>query len=991
VRTERDGSGPARLLGTPDFVGRGGELATLRAVLATPHTVVLVEGEAGIGKSRLVREYLASAESCVLVAGCPPFRQPQTLGPVADAVRQVAGEVSGLGLSGLAGALRPLFPEWAADLPPAPEPAEDATAARYRLFAALAEVIDSLGVSLLVLEDAHWADEATVEFLLFLASRPGTPGAPGSGRPVSLLVTLRPEDAPAGSLLPRLARLSTGSSGVRIALSALNVADTARMVSSMLTGEQMSVEFAGFMHTHTGGVPLAVEESVRLMATRADLSRRGGQWVRRELAELSVPPPVRDAVLERAGRLAPDSQAVLRAAAVLGEPAADTILGAVTGFSAERLRAGLSDVLACGLLADDSRGMASFRHVLAARAVYESIPAPDRRLLHQLAGQALEGLSPPPVAALARHFREAGDTANWLRYGEQAAALARAAGDESTAAVLRHDLVTGAGLPGPAMARVANGIVLLALTAEDQLAGLAAALRGAIDAGGITPAEEAALRFQLGRTLSTMQEYDASRAELERAVTGLPPDSLQAVRVMMLLGWPQGSTCPAAEHSRWLVRAAAADATVPPAERLRLLVDRASALLMLGEEAGWAEAARIPWEAATPSDRLQVIRAQGNLGESALVWGRYAEARRRLEHATALADRHGNARFRGIGLITLAHLDWLTGTWGGLAERAATLAADSDLQPVYRLESALVTGLLRVAAGDREPALQALGQVADDAARRGAVDNVMEPAAALARLHLADDNVAQALKVTADPLEIVARKGIWLWAADLVPARVAALAAAGRLAEAATLTGAFAAGLRGRDIPAASAGLVLARAILAEANGQLTDAAGLFGQAAAAWLALPRPYDALLASERKARCLLAAGPDETGLRILARTADGLRALGAHGDHGRVAAALREHGEGSPAPRGRGRPSYGDELSPRELEVVRLVAQGRTNRQIADTLVLSRQTVESHVHSAMRKLRVSSRTALAVTATERGILPSAAAENIHPTAAVDLSP
>jgi DNA-binding CsgD family transcriptional regulator len=992
--TGRNSAGRAPLVDAPGFVGRHRELADLTSALASPPAVVLIEGEAGIGKSRLVREYLAGLDEPALVACCPPFQRPHTLGPLTDALRQAAGRLATLRLSGLAGALRPLFPEWSAALPPALEPAEDATAARHRLFRALAELIDGLGVRVVVTEDAHWADEATLEFLLFLASRPASlagPAKPGDGTgdrpgpPPSLVITCRPEDVPSGSLLPRLGRLAAGISGLRLALSPLGLADTGAMMSSMLTGERLSAEFAGFVHTHTGGVPLAVEESVRLMAARADLTRRRGQWVRRELAALSVPPPVRDAVLERAARLDPDAQAVLRAAAVLGEPATGTVLAAITGLPADRLRPGLSQALACGLLADDSRGLVSFRHVLACRAVYESIPSPDRGPLHQVAGQALEGQSPPPAAALARHFREAGDTANWLRYGEQAAALARAAGDEPTAAVLLHDLVTGAGLPRRAMARVANEIVLLALTAEDQLAGLAAALRGAIDAGGITPAEEAALRFQLGRTLSTMQEHDASRTELQRAVAGLPPDSLQAVRAMMLLGWPQGSTCPAAEHSRWLVRAAAADATVPPAERLRLLVDRASSLLLLGEEAGWAEAARIPWEAATPSDRLQVIRAQGNIGEAALVWGRYAEARRRLEHTIALADRHGYARFHGMGLITLAHLDWLAGTWDGLAERAATLAADVDLRAVYRLEAVLVTGLLRAAGGDRERALQTLGQVADDAAGRGSVENVMEPAAALARLHLADDDVTQALKVTAGPLEVVARKGIWLRAADLAPARVAALAAAGRLDEAATLTGAFATGLHGRDIPAASAGLVLSWAILAEANGQLTDAAGLFGQAAAAWQALPRPYDALLASERQARCLLAAGPDETGLRVLTRTADGLRALGAHGDHSRVAATLREHGV---APRGRGRPSYGDELSPRELEVVRLVAQGSTNRQIADTLVLSRQTVESHVHSAMRKLRVSSRTALAVTATERGILPGAAAENIHPTAAVD---
>jgi DNA-binding CsgD family transcriptional regulator len=1002
--TERNGPGCLAPVCAPGFVGRDAQLAALASALAAPPAVVLIEGEAGIGKSRLVREYLAAGNQVALVACCPPFRRPHTLGPVADALRQVAWDVRGLQLSALAGALRSLFPEWADGLPPAPEPAEDATAARHRLFRALAEIIGRLGVTVIVAEDAHCADEATLEFLLFLASGPPPPpdaaarqvtearqvtatrsatAAPpvtavpraAPARP-SLVITFRPEDVPPASLLPRLARLAVGASGLRLALGPLGVTDTAGLVSSMLGGEQLSEEFAGFMHEHTGGVPLAVEESVRLMAARADLVRRGGQWVRRELAELAVPPPVRDAVLEQAGRLAADAQAVLRAAAVLGEPASEATLAAVTGYSPERARAGLSQALACGLLAENGRGLVSPRHALACRAVYEAIPGPERRLLHQRAGQALEALSPLPVAALARHFHEAGDTGRWLRYGEQAAGLALVAGDETTAAVLLHDLVTGAGLPAPAVARLTNKIILLALPADNRLRTLAGALRAVLDAGRLTPSEEAELRFQLGRTLSTLQESDASRAELEEAVAGLPPDSLSAVRAMMLLGWPQGSNRPPAEHLRWLKRAAGAADSVPPAERLRFLVDRATALLTLGEQSGWAEAARIPWEAPGSRDRLQVIRGHGNVGEMAVSWGRYAEARRRLEHAVALAEGHHYALLRDAALVALAHLDWLTGAWAGLAERAVALTGGDDVQTLDRLVAVLVTGLLRAAVGAREQAVRDLRHVVDEALRRGAADHLTAPAAALARLHLADGDVTQALKVTEEPADIVARMGIWLWAADLAPARVAALTAAVRLGEADALTSAFAAGLRGRGIPAAEAGLALCRAILAEARGEHARAAALFGRAAAAWQALPRPYDALLARERQARCLLAAGQDQAALPILAEAADGLHALGARDDSARVARTLREHGVSRPACRGRGRPSYGDELSPRELEVVHLVAAGSTNRQIADALVLSRQTVASHVHSAMRKLRVTSRTALAVSATELGILSGA---------------
>jgi DNA-binding CsgD family transcriptional regulator len=970
----------------PEFVGRDQEVAALASALAHPPAVVLIEGEAGIGKSRLVKEYLAAVGGSALVAWCPPFRRPHTLGPVADAVRQATGDVRGLGLTAVAGALRPLFPEWAGDLPSAPEPAEDGTAARHRVFRALAELIGGLGLDLLVLEDAHWADDATLEFLLFLASRPlyvgaagpggtpvrpgGTPLGPGGCPPVSLVITCRPEDVPPGSLLPRLARLAAGPQGLRLTLPALDVAGTARMVSSMLAGEQVSDRFAGFVHEHTGGLPLAVEESVRLMAARTDLRRRSGRWMRRELAELAVPPPVREAVLERVGRLDPDAQAVLAAAAVLGEPAAEATLAAVTGFAPGRARAGLSRALACGLLAESGRALVSFGHVLACRAVYESVPGPERRMLHGRAGQALEGLSPPPLVALARHFREAGDAGPWARYGEQAADLARAAGDEATAAVLLHDLVTTSGLPVPDLARLADRIVLLALPADGQLRDLADALRGILGAGGLAPAEEAMLRFQLGRTLSTMQESDASRAELERAVAGLPPDSLQAARAMMLLGWPQGGTRPAAEYLRWLRRAAAAGASVPPAERLRLLVDRVTVLLILGEGEGWAEAARIPWEPDAPRDRLQIIRAQGNIGEAAITWGRYTDARRRLEHATALAERYDSTRLRGSALAALAHLDWLTGAWRGLAERAAALAADGEV--FDRLRAGLVGGLLRSAAGDEEQAAADLAWVADEAGRRGAVEYVMEPTAALARLHLARGDVTHALKVTEEPIGAVARTGTWLWAADLVPVRVSALVAANQVEEgAAVLVNAFTRGLRGRDAPAPRAGLALCRAVLAEARGQHVRAAALFGRAGGAWQALPRPYSALLARERQACCLLAAGQRDTGVALLAEVMSGLSHLGASGDSARAARALRENGVRLRRP-GAGRPGYGKRLSPRELEVVRLLVRGRSNRDIADELYLSPKTVAGHVASAMRKLGAASPAALAARAVETGI-------------------
>jgi DNA-binding CsgD family transcriptional regulator/tetratricopeptide (TPR) repeat protein len=953
----------------PAFTGRGRELAELAAALAGPAAVVLIEGEAGIGKTRLLREYLATPEGqalSTLTACCPPFRQPHTLGPLADAIRDsLQGGVRGLGLTALAGALRPLFPEWADGLPPAPEPAEDATAARHRLFAALAELLGLLRLSVLVVEDVHWADEATVEFLLYLAARPVP-----ADQPMRLVVTCRSEDVPAGSLLPRLSRLAAGARGLRLTMGPLDVAGTAGLMSSMLAAEPVSQEFAGFVHEHTDGVPLAVEESVRLMASRGDVCRRDQRWVRRLVNAIVVPPTVRDAVLERAGRLTPDARAVLCAAAVLAVPAGEATLRVVARLPAARTRSGLSEALGSALLAEDGRGLASFRHALAARAVYEAIPGPQRRVLHQRAGRALEEASPPPVAQLAQHFRAAGDTGRWAQHAGRAAEIAHLAGDDTTAAVLLHDLVTGAGLPAGEMARLADKIVLLAISDDTRLRDLAAAFRAVLGARNLAPGEEAGLHFQLGRVLLTMGETDASRPELERAVPHLPAGSVQAARAMLLLGWPSVSACPAAVHLRWLRRAADAAASVPPAEQPRMLVDRATALLLLGEESGWAEAARIPWDAAQPRDRLQITRGHGNLAELAIIWGRYEEAGRRLAQAHDLASRYHYPRLRDTVQALQIHLDWLTGAWHPLTDQAARLA-DAEVVEA-RLRAVLVTGLAQAAVGDRASAGDCLRHVLDETCQRGAIEQTMDPAAALARLSLADGRVDEALQVTADPAGVLAGKGIWVWAADLAPARVSALIAAGRAAEAARLTAAFARGLRGRNAARPKAGLALCRAQVIQARGEHVRAAGLFARAATAWQALPQPYDALLARESQAGCLLAAGQADTALPVLAEAERGLSALGATDAAARAARVLREHGA-APRQVGRtGRRSYGHQLSPRELDVVRLVLTGKTNREIAEALCRSPKTVDTQLGSAMRKLNVSSRTALAVSAMAAGL-------------------
>jgi DNA-binding NarL/FixJ family response regulator len=964
--TKHEVTSPAQVIGSPGFVGRERELAALSEALAHGPAVVLIEGEAGIGKSTLLREYLASSGEGqrALVAHCPPFRQPHTLGPVADAVRQATDRVTRLPLSALSGALRPLFPEWADDLSPSPEPAEDPTAARHRLFRSLAELVSCLRLNLLVVEDAQWADEATIEFLLFLAT-------PQRMR-VSLVVTYRPEDVPAGSLLLRLSsRRPAGATQLRLAVGPLDVAATARMVSSMLAVEQIPAQFAEFMYKRTEGVPLAVEELVRLLGDRADLARRHGAWVRRHLDKIDVPPTIRDAVVERLQRLSPAAQAVLHTAAVLAEPTGEAALTALT--EAPAARAGLAEAIVAGMLSEDDRGLVSFRHALVGQAVYQAIPPPDQRALHARLGLALESSAPLPVAQLARHFRRADDATRWCRYAEQAADLAVASGDEATAVTLLHDLITNAALPAPAVLRLMHKIPSLPVTGFDRCRELVDALRLVLSRPPLPDSQEAELRMQLGRLLIQLEDYDAARSELERAVPEMPAGSAAAARAMILLGGSPAGHWSRAASLRWLRQAREVIAATPDPGRLSLTVEMITGLLRLGAEEGWAYATELPAEGSTAAEWLQITRAHANIGDEAMRWGRYDVSRSRLARALELADAHEYGHLRDFIVGSQLRLRWLTGAWEGLTAQAAELAGHEDVHPGIRREATLVSGMLEMAAGDQARAEQQLRSVLEQARARGAVQFYVEPAAALAWLRLADGQAEEAVRLTDKPMGMITGQHIWIWATEIAPARIESLIATGRTSEAAALVAAFAAGLGRCDAPAAQAALVLCKAILAAGRGEHATAAALSDRAARAWQALPRPYDALLARERQARYLLAADSTQTAQQAMTQAFNGLAGLGARRDADRLMRSLRDHGVEVERPlRWGGRRGYGNQLSPREAEVVRLVIAGHTNREIAAALCRSQDTVATQLKSAMRKLRVSSRTALAATAAGAGI-------------------
>ncbi|MFU8854842.1 LuxR C-terminal-related transcriptional regulator [Micromonospora sp. SL1-18] len=753
----------------------------------------------------------------------------------------------------------------------------------------------------------------------------------------------------------------------------------------MLAADRISDEFVALLHERTAGVPLALEESVLLLADRRDVFRRGEEWARHTVDRLRVPTTVRDMVLERVARLTPQAQRVLETSAVLAEPTTAQILEVAGALDADETRCGLSAALASGLLREASPGRFAFRHVLAMLAVYEAIPVSERRQLHGRAARHLEQLTPQPIWQLAHHYREAHEIPVWARYAEAAADLAAETGNHQAVMAMLPDLLDEVTSPADQFGRLARKL--------GQAAGFAAAndgtadrvialLRVAVARDDLKPVDRGQLRLLLCRILINQGRLDAAYAEIERSIPDLDDTPVLAARAMIGLAWPWLGGRPATEHLAWLDRAAKLLPRLPSSsERITLAADHATALLMLGEESGWRGAGELPTGASTAAGRRDLARGFANLSQLAVAWGRYRPARTWLEAGARLVDSTTYPVMDNILRISSAYMDYCTGAWSDLD---ATVAEFAQAIPLTRMSARLIQGLLALAGGSTQTAEQAFREVIDGLDVSRLADDRLTAEAALARLQLAGGAATDALAATDASMEAIMSTGLWLWATDLAQVRVDALIETESVEQAEALLRQFTAWIVDRDAPAPAAAVIACQARVAEGSGDPRRAATLFGQAARAWAELPRPYDALLAAERRGRCLLAVGADDEALTALADAQQGLFDLGARRDANRIARVLRQRDvEVTRIWRG-GRRGYGDELSPRELEVVRFVVSGLTNRQVAEALFISPRTVAEHVSRAMRKLGVTSRTALAAAAMRATVLSDTNESGGQPT-------
>ncbi|HEY6101654.1 MAG TPA: AAA family ATPase [bacterium] len=329
-------------------------------------SVVFVGGDAGVGKTTLARKFCEIVSKTARVAWgiCEPFSTPRALGPLLD-----IGDALGL------------------EFPPLRTAAE-----RQRVFRVLLEMLRRPGAAtVLVFEDVHWADEASLDLLRYLGRRVGeTKGL--------VLVTYRDDEAgPRHPLRVLLGDLATAPDVHRTALSPLSESG----VRALAQGSSID---PALLYRLTGGNPFYVTEVLNA----------GGS---------GVPVTVRDSVTARVARLTPSAQTLLECVAIAPTRVEASVLRVLAGEA----YASLEECLAIGILQADGETVA-FRHELARLAVEEAIPGPRRRELHRGILAALIATPAPDPSRLAHHAEAAGDAPSVLRFAPDAARRASALG-----------------------------------------------------------------------------------------------------------------------------------------------------------------------------------------------------------------------------------------------------------------------------------------------------------------------------------------------------------------------------------------------------------------------------------------------------------------------------------------------------------------------------------------------------------------------------------
>jgi DNA-binding CsgD family transcriptional regulator/tetratricopeptide (TPR) repeat protein len=721
--------------------------------------LVIVSGEAGIGKSALVRRFCADARPGVrvLAGSCDPLQTPRPLGPLLDIAATVRGPL---------------------------EASIDAGAKPGAVFAAFARELAASTPTIVVIEDLHWADEATLDVVRLLARRAET-------LPSIVVVTHRDDELDVAHPL----RLALGELGLqpgvmRLRLPALSL-DAVRKLARLHDAD------GDGLYRKTAGNPFFVTEALAA-------------------GDAEVPATVRDAVLARTSRLDASARSVLEAVAVAPPAVEAWLLEAVVPGDV----ASLDACLAAGVLRANGQSV-SYPHELARLAVVHTI-GPHRQLeLHRRVLRALEN---PPGAArdaaqLAHHAEAAGDAAAALRYAQAAAERAVTLGSHWEAAsqyarALRFADGMTLGDRAALLERRAEECYL-----TDQCDEAAAALEHArecyrelADSVG-----EASTLCSLSSILWCPGHITESHAAGEEAVAMLEeltpgPELARAYEIRAWLATEKDGDFDAALD--WGSKAVElAERFGDARDLVKAGVTIASALYESGAPGGQARLERSLEQAIGDGEEGEAGRAWVNLAWGALRHHNYADVDRYTEAGLAYCEERDLGLWRRYLLIYRARAALDRGRWDRAVEDAMRVLHASGPSVMPTLTALEVIGLARARRSEPAPE-EPLERALALARPRGGLDALAPLALARAEVAWLAGDDAGVIEATQEAIDLARRRGSWVDVAELARWRQRA----GTPESVPQASGADAAALRG-------------------------DWAG----AAAAWEELGCPYEAALA------------------------------------------------------------------------------------------------------------------------------------------------
>ena len=675
---------------SPVLVGRQAELGLLgdsldRAVAGWQATV-LVGGEAGVGKSRLVHDLIVQARQSgarALVGGCVeldgggiPFA------PLVEMIRAFAAELGPADLDDVLGGAREEIARLVPELKDAAPVASDDDRGPSRVLELMLGMIGRLAAVaplMLVFEDVQWADRSTLDLLALLVARAGD-------RPLLLVLTVRSDELHRAHPFRRMAaHWEQQRLAQRLELERLGPQDVTAQIEAIL-GHRPDGELIEFVAERSEGIPLFVEELLGAV--------RDGR-----IDHDYLPPSLRDVLLARAELLSPSAQHVLRVVSAGGRWVPDGLLASVAGLPGPELNAGLREAVEQQLLVVDASGRGyGFRHELARAAIHEDLLPGERAQLHKAYAEAIEatpdlaGSELDAVSMLAYHWLAAHDLPRALPASVRAGRAAAEAWAPSAAQ--RHfelALELWSQVPDAEQRAGVDHSELLEAAAHsaarsgalDRAPALVDEALGEVGHDG-EPEHRATLLVRRAELLVDLGRDEEGLPVLEEAVGLLPRDSPSQVSARVLGTYARSlARVDQIQRANELAQRAleAAQAIGATEEKLEAQLMLAQSMVYDGDvEDGLSLLRGVEREAASGGYRWIATRSYIGLSDLQLMLGRYDEAIQSADEGMKLAEQGGLARTAGAFMRgNKAEALFRSGRWDEALVQATPGAAASGV------------------------------------------------------------------------------------------------------------------------------------------------------------------------------------------------------------------------------------------------------------------------------------------------------------------------